>query len=138
MERPVIPTRGGLPVPTYEIPLPPSHLNPRDHKNYQNHHRHFFSGQYRTNIILNCLRDLEGQQDKILKDQHVLGKFALHNFYAPPPVPILRVAMDRLEEGYETGERFKVWSDPDHRYLNHTFTEEIWQKLQDCYNAYKD
>jgi len=131
------PIRGGLPVPSYELPLPRTHLDPYNHKSYQNHHRHFFSGWYRSNVILNCLRDLEGNQDRVFKDQHVLGKFAIHNYYDPPPVPLIKTAMERLEEGYETNERFKVWNDPAHTYLHHEFTDEIWDRLQQVYNCYE-
>lgn len=130
------PTRNHLPVSTNEIILPKSNLNPYDHKSFHNHHLFYYSGVYRQDVVLNSLRDLEGNQERIFKDQHVLGRLALHNVYrGGVPAPPHRIAMDRLEEGFETGERFKVWSDVDRRYLHHEFTEEIWESLQEYYNA---
>lgn len=133
------PTRNGLPISTRELDLPRSNLNPNKRSSTQNHHLFYYSGRFVRNIILNSLRDLEGNQERIFKDQHVLGRLALHNVYrGGVPAPPHRIAMDRLEEGFETGERFKVWSNRDKKYLMHDFTDEIWQHLQDCYNVNRD
>lgn len=131
------PTRNHLPVSTEELDLPETRLNINNRKNIQNHHLFYYSGRYKGHIILNSLRDLEGNQEPLPKDQHVLGKFALHNVYrAGVPVPPMDVAMDRLEQGYEGGERFKVWNIKTRRYEYYDFTDEYWQRLKDVYDVY--
>lgn len=128
------PTRNGLAISTRELDLPRSELNPADHRNQQNHHLYYYSPRYKGHIILNSLRDLEMNQERLARDQHILGKLALHNVYTDGvPIPPLNVAMDRLEMAYETAEQFKVWDKGAHGYVKHTFTKRHWERLKKAY-----
>ena len=133
------PTRDGLPLSIHELDLPESNLNLDKRKSWHNHHLHYFSGRYKSSFILNSLRNLEREQEMIPKDVHVLGKFALHNGYTDGvPLPPKQVAMERLEEGYETGERFKVWNIKKKRYEYQEFDRGYWEALKRVYNAYDE
>ena len=133
------PTRDFLPVSTDEINLPESNLNLDNPKSWNNHHLFYYSPAYKSSFILNSLRNLEREQEMIPRDVHVLGKLALHNVYTDGvPLPPRSVAMDRLEEGFETGERFKVWNVKNRRYEYQTFDRGYWEALKRVYNAYDE
>lgn len=133
------PTRNNLAISTSEVDLPESNLNLDKRKNWNNHHLYYYSPRYKSSFILNSLRNLEGNQEMIPRDVHVLGKLALHNVYTDGvPLPPRSVAMDRLEEGYEEGERFKVWNVKNKRYEYQEFDKGYWEALKRVYNVYDE
>lgn len=133
------PTRNHLPISTRELDLPRSELDPTQRGNTQNHHLYYYSPRYKGNIILNSLRDLDYSQERLARDQHVLGKLALHNVYTDGvPVPPMKIAMDRLEQAFESGEVFKVYDIQERRYVYKRFTKEHWSALQQAYNTYDE
>lgn len=123
------PTRFGAPISSTELDLPPSHLNPAVESNYNNHHLYFEAAFYRSDFIFNALRNLEFNQEWMLKDQHNMGRLALHSLYLPPERPTYADAMDRLDEGHEVGERFKVYDHDQHKYVYQNFTDIHWKQL---------
>lgn len=132
------PTRNNLPIPAEELDLAPSRMNPEREKNWSFHHRHFNSGWYKQDFIFNSLRNLEGEQDTLLRDQHNLGKLALHSLYDPPERPTYRTAMDRLEEAIETGEYFRIWNIKKKCYETIPFDRMCWNALKKYYKAQND
>lgn len=128
------PTRWGMPLSTAEIELPQSELDPNNDYNWNNHHLFFSASTYRHNLILNSLRNLEKSQERMLKDQHNMGRLALHSLYMPFKPPSLSQAMERLEEAYQDGEQFKVYDQEAKLYLFHDFTPVHYKQLQICYN----
>lgn len=133
MELPPYPTRNGLPLSVEEIGLAPSAL-PLDQQILSNHHYLFDGYLYAPDFILNSLRNLETMQIRLAEDQHRLGKTALHNMYGPPPVPSHTVAMNRLDEAFQSGERFKIRI-PIQGYMYLSFSPEHWQTLQEAYTV---
>lgn len=132
------PTRNGLPISTAELGLEPSRMNPDKKRSWSNHHLHFNSGFYKSDFIFNALRNLEGEQEPLLKDQHNLGRVALHALYSPPERPTHAIAMDRLEEGVETGEHFKVWDIRKKKYVTIPFDRACWEALKRYYNITRE
>lgn len=133
------PTRNHLAVSTEELDLPESELNLDKRKSWHNHHLYYYSGRYKPSFIMNSLRNLESSQEMLPRDVHVLGKLALHNVYTDGvPLPPAKVAMERLEEGFENGERFKVWNVKKKRYEFQEFDRGYWEALKRVYNAYDE
>lgn len=128
MER-AYPTRNGVPVHVDEIGLAPSRLDPSLESSYNNHHYYFESTFYRPDFIFNALRNLEFNQERMLRDQHNMGKLALHTLFGPPERPTYEYAMDRLDIAHQTGERFKIWDKVQKRYVYQDLTDIHWKQL---------
>ena len=75
-------------------------------------------------------------QIRLAEDQHIIGQTALHNIYGPPPIPSHAVAMDRLDEAFQSGERFKIRI-PSQGYTYFSFSAEHWQTLEEAYTVSK-
>lgn len=102
------PTRKGIAVPTREVWLPESRLNPNNPHNYNLHHREFTIRKMAKFTITRLLKDLEGTHELLLKDIHNMGRHTLHTIYGPPRFPTPAEAMDRLDEAYEMGEMLEL------------------------------
>lgn len=131
------PTRNGLPISTHELDLVPSILDPNNPYSWNNHHLHYESSWYKGDLLTNTLRNLEGQQERTLRDQHNLGKTSLHAIYGPPQRPTIEVVMNRLDQAHETEERLKIWDDNQKMYVYHDITEICWKQLLIRYNERK-
>jgi len=134
MKRRIYPSRNELPVPVEELHLAPSSLDSEETLNLSNHHMLFPIDRYRNDLIFASLRNLERLQVVLLRDQHMIGRTALHSLYRPPVVPSHKKAMEVLEETFLLGEKFKVW-DPEAK--THTlipFSEEHWEALKKGYD----
>ena len=132
---PPYPTRNGLPLSVEEIGLAPSVL-PIDQQIFSNHHYLFDGYHYISDFILNSLRNLETMQILLAEDRHRLGETALHTIYGPPPIPSHAVAMNRLDEAFQSGERFKIRI-PSQGYTYFSFSPEHWQTLEEAYTVSK-
>lgn len=129
------PTRDGLPVPIEELNLRPSQLDPSDPANYNNHHYAFEKKYYESNCLLLTYRCLEGMQEEMLRDQHNIGKLALHSIYSPPQRPALSVVMARIEQAYYGEEQLKVRVRELGGYALREFTEAEYVALKGHYDA---
>lgn len=134
MEKRPYPTRDGLPVPVEELGLEPSRFNLVHIQNYSNHHYLYGPDFDESDFILSNLRNLEALQILLPKDQHNLGRKALHHLYSPPELPSYKVAMDVLEGCHMTGGRFKLYDTKAERYVYVPFSNTRWKKLQKAYN----
>ena len=128
------PSREGVPVHPDELNLAPSRLDPDSGYNYNNHHLYFNKSSYLGDSIFTDLRNLESSQVRMLKDQHNMGKYALHTLYLPPERPTLEQAMDTLEMAYATGEKLKTWNQNLNLYTTRTYTAERWKRALKEYN----
>lgn len=135
MERPYPLQDNGQPVPVEELGLEPSRLDPRKFGSLSLHHYWFNSGFYESDFIFNSLRNLKGEHVWMLKDQHNLGRTALHAVYGPMEHPTYEYAMDRLEEAVEVGEPFEVWDRRQKKYKDIEFDRACWAALKRYYNT---
>lgn len=127
------PTRDGVPVPTEEVGLAPSRLNPRKESNWNNHHKYWERNLYQQDPILNALRNLERSQEPMLKDQHNIGKTALHSVYGPPHLPTPIQAMEQIDQAYHGNEKLKVWSRDLGRYALYSMSPKYFDELKQHY-----
>lgn len=123
------PTRYGMPISTRELELSKSRLDPNKQSNHNNHHLHYEAPFYRADFIFNSMRNLEDEQEDMLKDQHNMGRLALHSIFSPPEPPTHKIAMDRLDIAHETGEQFKVYDLEQRKYVYYPFTDIHWKQL---------
>ena len=130
------PTREGLPIPVEEIGLRKSQLNPNKEHNYNNHHIYWARSRYEKDPIYQCLRGLERSQVMMLKDQHNMGRTALHSLYGPPAMPTLAQAMDQIEEAYLLEERLKVQTDIG-KYTLRRISPKYFERLKNHYDKMK-
>lgn len=126
----------GRPVSVHELGLAPSELDPSQSFNWNNHHYYYYSGLFKRALILTTLRDLEGSQVEMLKDQHMeqLRPEALHAIYSGVKVPTPRQAMDLVAEGIDRGERLKVYDKDQKKYVFNPVTEIHLKQLYLEYN----
>ena len=130
------PTREGIPIPVEEVGLRASQLNPRKEHNYNNHHHYWARASYEKTPIHQTLRGLERSQTMMLKDQHNMGKTALHTIFAPPKVPTLKRAMEEIEEAYTLEERLKIQIS-NGRYVLRRMSPEYFERLKNHYDKMK-
>lgn len=141
MER-AYPTRNEVPISTRELELRPSSLDPEDPRNWNNHHLYYNKGLYLGghSLILCTLRNMEGSQEMMLRDQHMreLSRFALHSIYGPFEPPSFGTALDVIESGIMLGEQQKIY-DPDQRgYIRVPVTDIHWKQLLMEYNDLRE
>ena len=94
------PTRNGISLPTAEVGLPDSGLDPTKPESFNNHHYEWTARKMGQFLITQTLRDLEGLQEDIPRDLHLW----LHQNYEPPKFPTIKQALARVVMGYQTGE----------------------------------
>ena len=126
------PTRDGLPVPVDEVYLPPSRLDPSNEYNYNRHHYYYSARMYERSILLTTLRNLETSQVMMLKDQHNMGRTALHSLYSPPRMPKISRVMEHLEKEKEAGTMLMVGSKG--KYTPRKFSDGIWGQIKRDYD----
>lgn len=132
IEKPRYPIRDGLPLSVNEVLLPDSQLEDAPH-NYNNHHLLFPERLYGRTALYLVLRNLDGMQELVLKDQHNAGKTCLHSLYLPPPLPKPTKAMDRVLEAVDNSELLRHGIARDPRYT--PITDELLDKVMDSYGA---
>lgn len=131
------PSRDGVPVPTAEVGLALSRLNPRKDSNWNNHHKYWERGLYQQDPLLNGLRNLERSQEMMLKDQHNLGKTALHAIFGPPMLPTVDEAMEQFDQAFYNGEKLKVWSRDLGKYALYSISNKYFGEIKDHYEYIK-
>ena len=72
----------------------------------------------------------------MLKDQHNMGRTALHSLYGPPAMPTLAQAMEQIEEAYLLEERLKVQTDIG-KYTLRRISPKYFERLKNHYDKMK-
>jgi len=104
------PSRNGIPIPIYELDLPPSNC-----EILNNHHNCWTARKFGQSILFLAVRNLETHQFLMPVDQHAY----LHSVYDPPELPTPQQAINELERALDAAESLKT------RHSTHLLTKEI-------------
>lgn len=125
------PIRNGIAIPTCEIELPESRLDPENKYSFNNHHLNFTRREFGKLAILQTLRDLQVQQDRMPVDVHGW----LHKYYAPPELPTPEQAMTEVLRAYDAKESMQIYNAIDKKYVLHPITDIHIKTLVAEYNS---
>lgn len=124
------PTRHGISIPTCELDLPETRLNPNRRQSFNEHHECWTKKRMGRFLITQTLRDLERHQEYMPVDVHNW----VHDKYSPPRFPKLEDAMRDVQEAYEQGENLKIFRGHCVGYVTEPITEE---RIQQLYREYE-
>ena len=105
------PTIDGIAVPTCEIWLPETRLEPERH-NQNNHHTEYTARNFGRCILFKCVRDLESHHELLYKDSHNY----LHANYDMPILPTPKQAINEIERAKYYGERLHIHENGHYMY----------------------
>ena len=98
------PTENGIAVPTCEIWLPDSNLDPEQLRNKNNHHTEYTARNFGRCILFKTVRDIETHQELLYRDVHNY----IHSNYDIPTMPTPKQAINEIERAKHYGERLHI------------------------------
>lgn len=124
----------GIPLHTWMVRLPESRLDDSKEHNYNLHHLSFEYKKMSRLLITKAFADLLSMHEMMLKDQHNMGRLALHTLWLPPQPPTIQQAMSRVDDAYWAEEKLQIRDPSTKKYIEYPITAEHMNLMQEEYN----